>query len=622
LCINQDDVQERNTQVGLMAQIYSKASLVISWLGPADKDSDQAIPLMQRLNKLQCFDDMQGHQQCSNYSDFMERILSEDDTTEIDSIPKEQYERLTRFLARQYFFRCWVLQEIMLARRICMLCGTEIVDFSDLQRIALLVAWIKKHHLHYPIGQALDLPIKPNRNFDHEKAILELFQDRWRLLYKTEAQEQKLPFTFEQLLTLARMSGCANPKDKIFALLGIVPRGAFGISVDYNKTTEQVYSEAIRRLVQETKNLNCLSWVTDRSLRRFPNSPTWVGEFDDKAEQSELAFASVGYNATSGSILDVMDTGPDSNSVLRVQGVEIGRIEELAEPWEWHGGRLKFDPQWVTLTLNLPKVYRPTGRPRGETLVTTLVANHVDHLPLDHQPGMDHFKYVVRRLTCAAVVRYLHYLFYYSDRTKSGVAYKDKALPFFRDLDMLSEGDDTGFITSSAEVRQAEQQSCTCKANLSFVDISSASLPRPPPDSECPYIADFNRPNPRSHPYRTSISDRIARLGAAASDADIKRDWRDHNFGRAANRHGQFRRLARTNNGYLGLVSTSCEVGDAVWLLQGANIPYILRGIGKLAGNEATGSAWEVVGDAYVHGVMQGEVWKDVKDQLVDIELV
>jgi hypothetical protein len=59
-----------------------------------------------------------------------------------------------------------------------------------------------------------------------------------------------------------------------------------------------------------------------------------------------------------------------------------------------------------------------------------------------------------------------------------------------------------------------------------------------------------------------------------------------------------------------------------VWLLQGANIPYILRGIGKLAGNEATGSAWEVVGDAYVHGVMQGEVWKDVKDQLVDIELV
>jgi hypothetical protein len=59
-----------------------------------------------------------------------------------------------------------------------------------------------------------------------------------------------------------------------------------------------------------------------------------------------------------------------------------------------------------------------------------------------------------------------------------------------------------------------------------------------------------------------------------------------------------------------------------VWLLQGASVPYVLRGTGKLAGDEGTGSVWEVVGDAYVHGVMQGEIWKDVKDQLVDIELV
>ncbi|KAI4960209.1 hypothetical protein J4E86_001831 [Alternaria arbusti] len=71
--------KELNTQVGLMAQIYSKASLVISWLGPADEDSEQAIPLMRRLNKLQCFDDMQEDQQCSTYTDFMEKALEQDD---------------------------------------------------------------------------------------------------------------------------------------------------------------------------------------------------------------------------------------------------------------------------------------------------------------------------------------------------------------------------------------------------------------------------------------------------------------------------------------------------------------------------------------------------------------
>ncbi len=46
LCINQTDIDERNAQVRLMAQIYGTASTVISWLGPADADSDIAIPLI------------------------------------------------------------------------------------------------------------------------------------------------------------------------------------------------------------------------------------------------------------------------------------------------------------------------------------------------------------------------------------------------------------------------------------------------------------------------------------------------------------------------------------------------------------------------------------------------
>jgi hypothetical protein len=575
---------------------------------------------MQRLNDLRCFDGMQGHQQCSEYSDFMERTLSEHDTTEIDSIPFQQYERLTRFLARQYFFRCWVLQEVMLARRICMLCGTDFVDFTNLQRVALLVAWIKKHHFHDPIGQALALPIKPNRHFDHEKAILELFQDRWRVLHEPVTQQQKLPFTFEQLITLARMSGCENPKDKIFALLGMVPRGAFGLTADYSKTTEQVYIEAIRRLIQETRSLKCLSWVTDRSVRKFPLFPTWVGEFEDKAFQSELAFSTVGYDATLGSELDVLDVAPGDSRLLRARGVEIDRIVDLAETWDWHTRRLRFDPQWITLTLRLPNIYHPTGQTRGEALVTTLVANEVDHLPLDQQPDIDRFKLMVRRLTCTAVIRHLHYMFYYSDICKATAAYEDAALQLLRGIDTLSKDNNTGFITSWTEIRIAEKRSCTCQNKLSYIGAGHTALPRLPPGPTCPYVAHINRPEPRSHVYRTSLSDHVT-LGFADNSLATKRNWKDRNYGSAINRHHQSRRLARTKNGYLCLVPTSCEIGDEVWLLQGASVPYVLRRAERLTTNEESG-VWEVMGDAYIHGAMQGEVWKDVKDQLTDIELV
>ncbi|KAI4950584.1 hypothetical protein J4E91_004469 [Alternaria rosae] len=553
---------------------------------------------------------------------FMKIALEEDDKTEIDTISAEEFESLTRFLARKYFFRCWVLQEVMLARHIRMLCGTDILDFSELQRVALLVAWIKQHRFHETVGQALTLPMRNNRHYDHENAILELFHNRWRLLNPPTTQEKTLPFTFAQLLTLARMTECKNPEDKVFALLGIVPRGAFGITADYSKSPEQVYIEALRCLIDETKNLNCLSWVTDLSVRKFPRFPTWVGELEDKAFQSELASANVGYNATLGSRLDTSRIVPTDSRVLGARGLEIDRIVELAGSWEWHGKRLQFDPRWSALTLNLPKLYQSTGQTRCEALTTTLVANDIGHLPLNHQPDMDRFKHVVKRLTGASVVRCLHRLLYYPDNEETTTGYEDTASPILRDIDILSEGDDSGFATSRADVRHTEQQSCTCGANLTQMDISRTYPRRPPFNPKCPYIVDFRRPDPTSHPYLSSISDRIARLGPTASEAEIERDWQDHNFGGAINRNGQFRRLARTKNGLLGLVPTSCEAGDAVWLLQGANVPCVLRESNRHISDGYTRRIWEVMGDAYVHGAMQGEVWRDVKDQLVDIELV
>lgn len=43
LCINQKDLDERRQQIGLMAEIYSKASCVIVWLGGQSLDSNQVF---------------------------------------------------------------------------------------------------------------------------------------------------------------------------------------------------------------------------------------------------------------------------------------------------------------------------------------------------------------------------------------------------------------------------------------------------------------------------------------------------------------------------------------------------------------------------------------------------
>ncbi|KAK4905867.1 Folylpolyglutamate synthetase [Elasticomyces elasticus] len=62
--------------------------------------------------------------------------------------------------------------------------------------------------------------------------------------------------------------------------------------------------------------------------------------------------------------------------------------------------------------------------------------------------------------------------------------------------------------------------------------------------------------------------------------------------------HG--RRLARTREVLIGLMPADVEVGDVVSIIFGAEAPLLLR-------PESRGSAYKMVGESFVYGVMDGE---------------
>jgi hypothetical protein len=78
------------------------------------------------------------------------------------------------------------------------------------------------------------------------------------------------------------------------------------------------------------------------------------------------------------------------------------------------------------------------------------------------------------------------------------------------------------------------------------------------------------------------------------------------------NRYTLHRRMAKTSQGYIGLAPCATEVGDSVAICKGSSVPLILRKAKKSA-------AWQVVGDAYVHGAMQGELCKESKCRRMSI---
>jgi len=61
-----------------------------------------------------------------------------------------------------------------------------------------------------------------------------------------------------------------------------------------------------------------------------------------------------------------------------------------------------------------------------------------------------------------------------------------------------------------------------------------------------------------------------------------------------------YRSMVRATKGYLALAPAATKLGDEVALLAGGRAPYVVR---------PDGGDWKLVGTAYVHGIMYGEVW-------------
>lgn len=109
ICINQNDVYEKNHQVKKMGEIYSSASRVVAWLGEADEFSD---PLFTSLNK-------------PDFQDGSSKNSTGDEVTWV----KYWAEKLN---GRNYWTRLWIIQELGLASEILVACGSKSVDWKYL----------------------------------------------------------------------------------------------------------------------------------------------------------------------------------------------------------------------------------------------------------------------------------------------------------------------------------------------------------------------------------------------------------------------------------------------------------------------------------------------------------
>ena len=77
-------------------------------------------------------------------------------------------------------------------------------------------------------------------------------------------------------------------------------------------------------------------------------------------------------------------------------------------------------------------------------------------------------------------------------------------------------------------------------------------------------------------------------------------------------RHSLGRKVATTKKGYMAMVPPLTQVGDTICIPLGAQAPFVLREMsGKVTVRDTMIGAFQLVGECYVHGVMNGEMADD-----------
>ena len=138
VCINQADTAERNVQVPLMREIYTRAAGVVAWVGE-ETEADRAVfeignrkPDLQSDGPKKIEDKPEkGSGEVDKTGDKQEKKVVKEDASVAAQLVL-MVAGLTIFLRRPWFSRVWIIQEAALGSKLVLQCGRRTLEWDVL----------------------------------------------------------------------------------------------------------------------------------------------------------------------------------------------------------------------------------------------------------------------------------------------------------------------------------------------------------------------------------------------------------------------------------------------------------------------------------------------------------
>ena len=137
LCIDQRNPSERSFQVQGMMRIYNRAKRVIVWVGDEDKDTTPAINIIRKLAATR---------HVSQHLRLTPEDMVANQVLDLPSLQSPDWKSFLNFFFRPVFGRMWVIQEIVVAQKVDICCGDNIITWRELASSALILTeypWVR-----------------------------------------------------------------------------------------------------------------------------------------------------------------------------------------------------------------------------------------------------------------------------------------------------------------------------------------------------------------------------------------------------------------------------------------------------------------------------------------------
>ncbi|KAF9698563.1 hypothetical protein EKO04_003854 [Ascochyta lentis] len=553
LCINLDDSHEREKQVRIMADIYKRARRAIVWLGEEKEDGSDctnAIEFLHYLSSLQIAFNGDDHAMRAN--------LENPEFT-------EKCAAVSHLLARPWWTRVWTLQEFVLPKEAKLYCG---------------MASISRGRFKSGI-YSIFLCSTISNEFEHELVPRKLFDGAFnrRRIHQWHTKPASIGINLIAIMAYLGNHSATDSRDRIYSVLGLITeqdRELIG-PAEYSTNTEQQFAKLVRSFWSTHSSLDiiCFAHLFSRHAAASDPGPihavpTWTPDW-----RTTIDFASP---------VPLMASQSASDHIGNFRPLRSTRWKAI---YDAPGSQLRRKAE-VSFSVNLKElhcsgvlldiVHGLGGLDTQELRCQSFVCSESGHFltqseqdqrsaPRATMQPMDWLEAIARSLVVDRQDKYLCF--------QAPVHYITDFL-FLCHACIDGNPVDWSFSTWFEHNRQLKIGNITLE---DLINVVPSEITSPPPTLHRPPSHPMHRLNDKLDTFLSRFHDTVRKKA---------------------------RRLMVTEEGYIGMAPCRARPGDVVAILYGCSIPLVLR-------NDTTQDAWQVVGEGYVYGCMNGEVAALVK---------